>query len=324
MRVIGKTMLSIHGNGISRSWSCILKLSLLVTIFLSAPVLAALHDRGNGLIYDDLLDVTWSSDVRLAKTLGYNPATNDFSAGENNGDDYLAHDEAMAFVYALNHSVFGSSGLVGYKGFTGWRLPRLHLSDAERVASTFTEENAAGVRNMGRDITDPRQELSHFYNISLGGQPSAQPPNDCQSNPDGGCIFSTANISLFINTSVLDISDEGLLASGYSSELGDSSRDALTSFFYEQISLLEDPENPGTYIPKPNRVFKFIGRQGYQDDTALTFASLGGGGRAWVVHDGDIGGGQVSKQVPLPLWLSWVLMASMLTIGSSLIRKNKR
>ena len=32
---------------------------------------AALYDRGNGLIYDDVLDITWLQDANHAKTSGY-------------------------------------------------------------------------------------------------------------------------------------------------------------------------------------------------------------------------------------------------------------
>ena len=32
---------------------------------------AALYDRGNGLIYDDVLDITWLQDANYAKTSGY-------------------------------------------------------------------------------------------------------------------------------------------------------------------------------------------------------------------------------------------------------------
>ena len=37
----------------------------------SAPVEATLLDRGNGLIYDDVLNMTWLKYVRYARTSGY-------------------------------------------------------------------------------------------------------------------------------------------------------------------------------------------------------------------------------------------------------------
>lgn len=271
-------------------------LAIATLISAMAPVAsAALIDRGNGLIYDDILDVTWTNDVRLAWTLGYDSTADDFSAGASSGDDYLTHDQAIAFTSALNTQSFDGGTTTGYKGATGWRLPQLvNFTDAELVNSGFSSANAAGVQNRGRNITDTRQELAHLYNVSLGGDPSASAPNDCQTSSNGGCLFSTADLSLFINTDVLDISDAGLAAQGLSTSLGGGSRDGLSTFFYEQLALLAD----GT--PESNRAYSFIGRQGYQNDTALNFGSLDGGGRAWAVIDGDIG---TVVPVPAAAWL---------------------
>lgn len=254
-------------------------LMLLATVF-PYVVSASLHDRGNGLIYDDVLDITWVNDIRLAYTLGYNPSSNDFGFGANNGDDYLSHDEALAFIGALNTHSFDGGTNLGYQSFTGWRLPLLvNFSKAELINSPFTSQNAAGVRNRGPGIIDTRQELSHLYNVSLGaGLPGS--PNHCEN--DSGCIYSTADLSLFINTEVLDVSDAGLIAQGYPATVTSSGRDLLTTFFYRQLSF------GGTGSPESNRVYGFIGRQGFQDDTVLTVGSIDGGGRVWAVHDGDI------------------------------------
>jgi hypothetical protein len=50
-----------------------LKLMVIVTVFLVAVsgVYAELHERGGGLIYDDVLDVKWSQDANYAQTSGY-------------------------------------------------------------------------------------------------------------------------------------------------------------------------------------------------------------------------------------------------------------
>lgn len=45
-------------------------LALLAGITISGTVQAALHDRGGGLIYDDVLKVTWLADANYAKTSG--------------------------------------------------------------------------------------------------------------------------------------------------------------------------------------------------------------------------------------------------------------
>jgi hypothetical protein len=46
-------------------------LALLAGVALSGAAQAALHDRGGGLIYDDVLKVTWLQDANYAKTSGY-------------------------------------------------------------------------------------------------------------------------------------------------------------------------------------------------------------------------------------------------------------
>ncbi len=66
----------------------------------SGAVHAALHDRGDGLIYDDVLNITWLADANYAQTSGYDS------------------DGQMTFV-AANTWAAGLS----YGGHDNWRLP---------------------------------------------------------------------------------------------------------------------------------------------------------------------------------------------------------
>jgi hypothetical protein len=43
----------------------IFAITLLCGLFASISTQAALYDRGNGLIYDDVLNVTWLEDAKL-------------------------------------------------------------------------------------------------------------------------------------------------------------------------------------------------------------------------------------------------------------------
>ena len=45
--------------------------SLIFLLLLSFNATAALYNRGNGLIYDDVLDITWLQDANYAQTSGY-------------------------------------------------------------------------------------------------------------------------------------------------------------------------------------------------------------------------------------------------------------
>ncbi len=61
---------------------------------------ATLWDRGEGLIYDDVLDITWLQDANYAQTSGYD------TSGE------MTWNEANAWVESLV-----------YSGYNDWRLP---------------------------------------------------------------------------------------------------------------------------------------------------------------------------------------------------------
>ena len=94
---------------------------------------AGLFDRGGGLIYDDVLNITWMQDALYARTLGI----------DSNGA--LNHADAMAF--AANMSYYDS---VRNTTWDDWRLPQ-----------TFS--NFAGY-----DLTGTTSELAYMYYINLG------------------------------------------------------------------------------------------------------------------------------------------------------------
>ena len=49
----------------------LLRLVACLFVVVSSSSHAALYDRGNGLIYDDGLDITWLQDANYAQTSGY-------------------------------------------------------------------------------------------------------------------------------------------------------------------------------------------------------------------------------------------------------------
>ena len=88
--------------------------SLIFLLLLSFNATAALYDRGNGLIYDDVLDITWLQDANYAQTSGYD------SDGRMNWEDGKLWVE----------------GLV-YNGHTEWRLPSISLGSGGELKSLF-------------------------------------------------------------------------------------------------------------------------------------------------------------------------------------------
>jgi hypothetical protein len=97
---------------------------------------AALIDRGGGLIYDDVLDVTWLQDANYAKTNG------------DDADGFM--DWAVADTWAANLSYYDSVRDVTYDD---WRLP------------TALNQNGSGPC-FGFNCAD--SEMGHLFYVDFG------------------------------------------------------------------------------------------------------------------------------------------------------------
>ncbi|MDB4529200.1 hypothetical protein N9193_04785 [Pseudomonadales bacterium] len=60
-------------------------------VVISSSSHAALYDRGNGLIYDDVLDITWLQDANYAQTTGYDADGRMTWADANTWADQLSY-----------------------------------------------------------------------------------------------------------------------------------------------------------------------------------------------------------------------------------------
>jgi hypothetical protein len=105
---------------------------------------AALHDRGRGLLYDDVLNVTWLQDANYAKTSGYSV------------DGTMNWDNAKAWA----------DGLV-YAGYSDWRLATNSPVNGTPASWDFNYSNA-GTTDWGFNITSTHSELSYMYYVNLG------------------------------------------------------------------------------------------------------------------------------------------------------------
>jgi hypothetical protein len=119
--------------------ACVLVLSA------STGAHASLIDRGNGLLYDNVLNVTWLQDANYAGTSGY--------AGAN----YLGQmDWATAKTWAAD---------LVYGGYSDWRL----ASNSPVNGSSFNDNyEADGSTDVGYNITSPHSELAYMYQVNLG------------------------------------------------------------------------------------------------------------------------------------------------------------
>jgi hypothetical protein len=133
----------------------------------AAPIRAELFDRGGGLIYDDVLDITWLQDADYAKTSGYD------------ADGKMTWPEALAFV----------EGLV-YEGYDDWRLPTLAPINGAFLQPNLTNNGSSDL-GFAKTTTDfatdggwrdadgnPVSEMGHMYYVNLGNRGLCLPKDD--------------------------------------------------------------------------------------------------------------------------------------------------
>ena len=140
------------------SWSA----AILLTAALPCLSYAALYDRGNGLIYDSVLNITWLQDAQYAQTSGYD------------GDGIFNWNDAETWVNQLN-----------YMGVTGWRLPTLTPVNGTSFNSNFTYD---GSTDYSYNISYPGgasagftgNELAYMYFVNLRDLALAKPDGTVQ------------------------------------------------------------------------------------------------------------------------------------------------
>jgi len=113
---------------------------------------AALYDRGNGMIYDSTLKITWLQDANYAQTSGY-AAANTGGSGSNT----INADGSMGWDAASNWA----NNLV-YDGYGGW-----HLASAKLIGNSFFSYD--GGTDVGYNIT--RSQIGHLFS-QLGNVPA--------------------------------------------------------------------------------------------------------------------------------------------------------
>lgn len=117
-------------------------LALALVAACGAPVAqATLVDRGGGMLYDTVLDVTWLADANYARTSGYDA-------------------DGRMTVAAARHWVDN----LDYGGFSDWRLPSISRVLPQGINS-FSYD---GTTDVGYNITSTRSELSYMYYVNLG------------------------------------------------------------------------------------------------------------------------------------------------------------
>ena len=162
---------------------CIIFSILIMATGLSVPANAMLVDRGNGLIYDSDLDITWLQNANLAQTNTFG-VPGILSSGEMNWST------AMDWVAAMNST--------NYLGHSNWRLPRTLPVNGSFYKYDYSYN---GSSDYAYNISAPgsaypvtgSSELAYMYYVNLGNRGAF----DTAGNPQGG--FGVSNAGPFIN-----------------------------------------------------------------------------------------------------------------------------
>ena len=127
-----------------------------VGLLASGSAQATLFDRSGGLIYDDVLNITWLQDANYAKTSGYD------------ADGLMNWSAANAWAAGLSY--YDSVRKVTW---TGWRLPTVSPVGA---AFNYRFSNN-GTTDVGYGITSPNSEMAYMYYVNLGNLGYCTPDN---------------------------------------------------------------------------------------------------------------------------------------------------
>lgn len=114
----------------------------------SGAAQAALYDRGGGLLYDDVLNVTWLQDANYAQTSGY----------DSNGRMTWGAANAWAANLVLHDSVRNVD-------YSDWRLASNSPVNGTSWNYSMTYD---GSTDDGYNITSPQAELSYMFYVNLG------------------------------------------------------------------------------------------------------------------------------------------------------------
>lgn len=134
--------------------------ALVLAIGVSGTAQAALHDRGGGLIYDDVLNVTWLADANYG-------AGSSYDNGGNSTNGTMTWTNAVA--WAANLSYYDNVRNVTY---TDWRLPTVVNTgppDCNSSSITNCGYNVQTVTISGSSVT-VYSEMAYMYYVNLDNQ----------------------------------------------------------------------------------------------------------------------------------------------------------
>lgn len=275
---------------------------------------AALLDRGGGLIYDDVLNVTWLQDANYARTLGYD------------SDGLMGVGAARNFIHdALNtYGYYDSVRDVTYKD---WRLPSIspmsgltsvalppNLSEYDRdhepppIEQIWqTSPRFDGKADTGFNIRSQLSELAYMYYVNLGLL--------SQFNQDGSYVLDssglpTSNFGLGTNSTLpfINVQNGAYVTSAesfylrwvYSVQLVLIGTERCWSAQLQDYTYCPVYRDDSGWVDRVTDVYPLgfdfqSGYQGYQGTDE---------GYVWLLRDGDVAGSPVPDPPLLALMLT--------------------
>lgn len=117
---------------------------------------AELLDRGNGLVYDSTLNITWQKDANLGATNTFGLVVQSNSTYSILANGSMNWPGALLWIDAMNAS--------NYLGYSDWRLPRIASTFGFNLNCTSYD----GSTDCGYNIINSRNELAYLFYNSLG------------------------------------------------------------------------------------------------------------------------------------------------------------
>jgi len=123
------------------------KLFIVIITLFSASANAALIKRNDGLIYDDVLNITWLKDANLASSTQFGVAPM--------FDGNMSWGAAQDWIANMNAA--------NYLGFSDWRLPTMLNTDSSCI------DDGSGFYRYTCTSDTVDSELGHLFYNALGG-----------------------------------------------------------------------------------------------------------------------------------------------------------
>jgi hypothetical protein len=211
---------------------------------------AALIDRGSGLLYDDVLDVTWLQDANLFKSqyAADNSIVNTIitNVGTVSGHALVASDFNGAVGTMTWWGAQAWAANLSYGGYDDWRLPTITYTG---IAGCNYSYNGT---DCGYNAATATSELAHMY-------------------------FNNLGLDAYLSTTGAYQSTWGIFGNGtgiYGDQNNVGLVDNLQSYVYWSGS---------EYAPVPDYAWYFGTNDGYQDAGAKDLQFYG-----WAVRSGDV------------------------------------